>query len=260
MAFSFTTRVRNSAAGIFPDPAAFHLQAGLKQDFNRNGFACFEDFWQLPEIYVDDINERRGGWSGVSRLPLDTRGGPRLFFLKRQENQVRRDWFRPFGALTYQFELKAIERNYGLGLPAVDVVGYGFQRSCDNLRGILITEEVPARSMKELQASAPDWHRLEPLLHHAGSMILDMHRHRISHGALYPDHLYLNQTDGRIFLIDFERSRRCLTVRSAIKRDLAQFLKRAGNLPLNAVESLLESHRRCYPALTEKAIDQYYAK
>ncbi|MCA9018128.1 MAG: hypothetical protein KDA77_22590, partial [Planctomycetaceae bacterium] len=122
-----------------------------------------------------------------------------------------------------------------------------------------ITEQLPAQSLTEISSQRPDWKQLMPLLEKAGSLLCDMHLHKISHGAFYPNHLYLNPTSGQVFLIDFERSRRCLTAASAVRRDLYQFLKRASVMPVSALEQLLASHRRQFPKLTEQLVNHYHA-
>ncbi|MEZ5491550.1 MAG: lipopolysaccharide kinase InaA family protein [Gammaproteobacteria bacterium] len=245
---------------------SFYLHPDFARDAALVGLQHFDDFWGLPAVYVDEINERRGGWSAVSQLKIESPQGSALYYVKRQENQLRRSLSHPFGTLTYHYELAAIQRNLRMGLPAVEVVGSGFLSGADFRRGILITRALKAKPLADLIESKPDWNTLTPLLQRTGELLYRMHTNRISHGALYPNHIYFeldpepDQLQSQPYLIDFERARRCLTARSAIKRDLSQFLKRAQRIPEQVLENLLDSHLRFHPKLTTRLMDRFYAR
>jgi len=237
----------------------FHCDPELNPALRAAGLNGFEALWALPRNFVDAVNHRRGGWSAVSRLSLESDRGPRTFYVKRQQDQLRRSPTHPLGRLTYQFELAAIHRNQCLGLPAVNVVGAGFDHSGQTSRAILITEELAATPLSRFSELTTNWASLKPLLEHAGELLCRMHQQRISHGALYPHHLYLDPASNTVHLIDFERSRRCLLASSAVRIDLSQFLRRAGGLPVEAMEALLWAHKRHFPKLTNQLTRQFHA-
>lgn len=235
-----------------------YLAPEFREIFEQSGLASFGALWAQPRDFIDDVNERRGGWSAVSRLSLGAPERPEVFYLARQENQYRYSLDKPLGASTYRFAVRGIERNLALGLPAVTIAAYGFRHIGGQQQGMLVTHALESCSMEELHESGSDWAAMLPLLRKTGETLYKMHAHRISHGALYPKHLYINPVSGCINLLDFERSRVCWTTRQAIKRDLKQMLKRIPWLSPEAVEALLFRHLENYPTLTRQLIDKYY--
>jgi len=43
---------------------------GWKAIFEANGFPNFTSIWNLSAEWFESPNVRRGGWSGVNRIPL----------------------------------------------------------------------------------------------------------------------------------------------------------------------------------------------
>lgn len=92
------------------------------------GFRSFEDFWNIPHDFVEEVNYRRNGWSGVSLLNIAGSNGERCrFYVKRQENQLRYSWRHLFGALTFLYEMEAIREVTALRLPGVELAACGFR-------------------------------------------------------------------------------------------------------------------------------------
>ena len=207
------------------------------------GYSRFEDFWDLPHIFVDDINYRRGGWSGVSVLNLPDDDSQRKYFIKRQVNQFRYSMRKPFGALTFEHEVNAIKRNQKLGLPAIDLACWGVNKESRSTRGLLVTVDIGIASLEEFLVSYQLSPSLDMLLYRCGEQLLEMHSNGIQHGALYPKHIFIDQQTGRINLIDFERARKRSSVRKAITADLRQLLKHLKLLPLEVTEILLHPYK-----------------
>ncbi len=220
------------------------------------GYSRFEDFWDLPSIFVDDINYRRGGWSGVSVLTLPDGDSQRKYFVKRQVNQFRYSISKPLGALTFEHEVIAIKRNQKLGLPAIDMACWGVNKAAGNTRGLLVTADTGVASLKEFLSSCQLSPSFERLLYRCGEQLLEMHNKGIQHGALYPKHIFLDQQTATIKLIDFERSRKKSSVRKAIIADLSQLLKHLKSAPLEVTEMLL----RPYQLEHEKLISELQAQ
>ena len=64
-----------------------------------NGLDSFESIWTLDIGWFEEPNERRGGWSGVSRYEIELPDGRREgIFIKRQQNHITR-----FSCLTHKF-------------------------------------------------------------------------------------------------------------------------------------------------------------
>lgn len=207
------------------------------------GYSRFEDFWDLPPIFVDDINYRRGGWSGVSVLTLPDGDSQRKYFVKRQVNQLRYSISKPLGVLTFEHEVIGIKRNQKLGLPAIDIACWGVNKAAGSTRGLLVTADTGIVSLEELLSSYQLSPSFERLLHRCGEQLLEMHNRGIQHGALYPKHIFLDQQTGTINLIDFERARKKTFVRKAITADLRQLLKHLKSLPLDVTEMLLHPYK-----------------
>lgn len=221
----------------------FYFEQYIEEDFLAgHGLKEFDDFWQLPRTYIDDVNYRRGGWGAVSKLTLADGSSQKTYYVKRQENQFRYSLGRPLGALTYEHEVFAVLRNKSLHLAANNLVCWGVRRGADTTRGLIVSREIPAPSLSDIIASRPDWQALEPVLHRCGSQLLLMHQSAIQHGALYPKHIFLDLMSGDTQLIDFERARRRGSVRNAIKSDIKQLIKRLDGMPSRARSALLSAY------------------
>ena len=168
---SFTLPKFFSAADEFniPDPAQ-------KQFFERAGLKTFDDFWQLPRDFIEDINYRRCGQSAASKLDLDDGDEGQVFYVNRQENQKRYSLFFPFGELTYRFELTSTNRNKALELPPVDIVCFGFRHQNGHPQGLIITRKIPFQALSEIYESGGDWQILLPVLLTIGKILHKMNR------------------------------------------------------------------------------------
>jgi hypothetical protein len=226
--------------------------------FDRHGFRTFNDFWQLPNVFVDDVNIRKGGWSGASKLKLTQDNSQKLFFVKRQVNQSRYSMSKPLGSLTYKFELDAINRNIKLKLPASNIVSWGFHTEGSTKRAFLVSEAIEGYSIEDIRKENLDWDKYLPTIQLMGEQLYAMHQYRIQHGALYPDHMFLNLDTNQFRLIDFERSRVCFSSRTAIENDFRQFLRRAEGIPTEAIDLLLEPYQMQYRKLIEKLKSKHY--
>ncbi|NQV69432.1 MAG: hypothetical protein HQ498_05340, partial [Pseudohongiella sp.] len=66
---STTTKIENSSQGNSSTRFFFERSDDLEFLIAQQ-FEGFDDFWELPRDFVDDVNYRRGGWSAVSKLVL----------------------------------------------------------------------------------------------------------------------------------------------------------------------------------------------
>lgn len=213
------------------------------------GFLGFDDFWSLPHRFVDDVNYRRGGWSGVSKLYLENCKGSDLYFLKRQENQFRYSLRNPFGRLTFEIEIDAIRRNQRNKLPSVEVACWGVKKSRGSSRALIVTRAINCQSLADIIISQPDWKALLPVLGSCGEQLYRMHALGIRHGALYPNHIFINTQTGAVQLIDFEGARHCRRISKAIQPDLQQLVRRLDGMPAIARDVLLKPYRENHSSL-----------
>lgn len=210
---------------------------------SSKGFASFSDYWDLSHDFVDEVNYRRGGWSGVTKLCMKDGGSQRNYYVKRQVNQFRYSLGKPLGALTFEYEVAAIKRNIALNLPAIDIAAWGVKKAANSAMGLLVTRQLDWLTLDELIAKKPAWSSMEVLLQRLGQQLLGMHNHGIQHGALYPKHIFINQLNGDIKLIDFERARKKHSAGKAILSDLGQLLKHLQSVPSSAVDILLNPYQ-----------------
>ena len=224
-----------------------------------SGCTEFEDFWQLPKEFVEPVNYRRGGWSGASKLVLhlnrNSGSETRHYFVKRQENQFRYSFRHPWGALTYHYEVAAIRRNQILDLPRMDIAGWGMRKAGTNHQGIILSRKIEYPALSQINAA--QWEGLEPILEKAGHSLLNMHGQHIQHGALYPEHFFIDLSSGQIHLIDFERSRIRRSVYDAIARDLQQLIKHLAHMPEFALYALLAPYMPRYEELIQTLMQKF---
>ena len=208
-----------------------------------SGFMGFNDFWQIPKSFIEEVNIRRGGWSGVSVVRLSDGARTKTYYVKRQENQLRYALSKPFGKLTYVFEIEAIARNRKLGIPSLNLVCAGYQKGPGVSRGLLVTEAIVCPSLQDISLRNLDWEEYIPSLRLLGKELLRMHELKIQHGALYPKHIFIDKEKSQINLIDFERSRTRRKVTAAICTDLKQLIRRLGDIPPIVIDAIVEPYQ-----------------
>ncbi|MDX1492305.1 MAG: lipopolysaccharide kinase InaA family protein, partial [Pseudohongiellaceae bacterium] len=157
------------------------------------GYLTFEDYWNSPREFVDDVNYRRNGWSAVSLIELELGdGSKRRYYLKRQENQIRYSLRHPLGALTYQFEVEAVAQMARQLISCVSVLDYGFRRNDGKRQGYVVTEAIDGECLKDFANSDPDWSSVSEQISSLSKQLFRMHANGWQHGALYPVHIFMN--------------------------------------------------------------------
>lgn len=177
----------------------------------RSGLADFEALWALDLPAVDNLNQGRGGWSGVSRLEVDGQS----YYLKRQCNYLVRSVRKPFGEPTFGREFRNILL-YHLGEWLAN--------------------------WQDLKTQTRD-----AILEACGSMVNRLHEEGLKHGCLYPKHIFL-RPNGRCFdacLIDLEKTRPMLFDRRGRVRDIEALVRRAGAWREQDVRALMSAYLRC---------------
>jgi len=205
-------------------PAAGALSGILAQA----GLDSFEALWVVPHIFVEPVNRRRGGWSGVSKLTLpDEKGRPGTWYLKRQEQQKRYSLRYPLGAPTFRYEVDALRLGLQLHWPAVQLQAYGVCNSQGRQRAVLLTRAIELPSLESFHYDAAPLLHQPCILSRVGEQLLAMHASGWQHGALFPCHMFVDPGTGEMQLIDFERARKRTTAGDAACADLTQLLRRA---------------------------------
>ena len=207
---------------------------------DAGGLDDFDAIWGQDIGWFEEPNQRRGGWSGVSRLEVGLPDGGRSpVFIKRQQNHVTRTWRHPlWGITTFRREFENLQRLQAYGVPTLDVL-YFAERVVDGDRqAILISRELTGYVsfedyMLDWQQHGfpekPVWRRL--IIQLAG-IARRMHEHHIQQNCFLPKHVFIGGLDGEtdIRLIDFEKAKRTLTIHAAMLRDLDTFNRRCRGL------------------------------
>jgi hypothetical protein len=207
---------------------------------DAGGLNSFDAIWGQDIGWFEEPNQRRGGWSGVSRLEVALADGScSSVFIKRQQNHITRTWRHPLsGITTFRREFENLQRLQALGVPTLDVL-YFAERAIDgNRQAILISRELTGYTsfedcMVDWQQHGfpekPVWRRL---INKLAGIARQMHRHHIQQNCFLPKHVFISGLDGEldIKLIDFEIAKRTVTVHRAMLRDLDTFNRRCPGL------------------------------
>lgn len=214
-----------------------------KVRFTQTGLASFDPLWSLQGDLVEPRNQRRGGWSSVIRYQIEFPNHKTYtFYIKRQENQLRRDSISCYKRKpTFWFEkenLLLLGKNLHL---TPEFVLYAEQKSNFNSKAILIT--LALESYKDLNQTFDDCSLAERvnILKMISQSLITMHECTFEHRALYPKHILISDTFTDCRLIDFERGRFGRTSYKAAKNDLERLFRRSPILePIDRQIILLE--------------------
>ena len=200
-----------------------------REILRHNNLDSFDDLWNLQADWFEPPNERRGGWSGVSRCEWDLpEGGKVGVFLKRQENHITRTVSHPFGMSTFICEIQNILLFKKAAIPALEPIYFAVRKVEGDQRAIVCTEALdgyePLEEIVErwLREGWPDRKNRQHLMQKVVSVMSRMHDHKIQHNCFYPKHIFVRFTDASIDvrIIDLEKAKVVLLRRYATFRDL----------------------------------------
>ncbi len=218
------------ARDLLPDKIA-------RQLLTVSGLASFDALWSLRADWHEAPNERRGGWSGVSRHQL---ADGTAIFVKRQENHLCRTLSHPFrGIPTFYREYQNILRLHRHDIGTVEAVYYGDRLETARWRAILVTRALDSfMSLDEWNAMAARHEKPErqSLIAATAYACARLHHHRLQHSSLYGKHVFVRRTPGvgsayqesDVRFIDLEKLRKRVSLERVSAHDLDQ-LKRHTN-------------------------------
>ncbi|WP_163835277.1 lipopolysaccharide kinase InaA family protein [Spartinivicinus ruber] len=245
----------------------------LQKLFQHNQLDKFELIWSLTTDWFEKPNYRRNGWSGVIQYHLQpdvhlettnnaaTANGcqennlsPLLVFIKRQENHNTRSLSHPFhGEPTFLREYKNICKLQQLQLPTLSPVYFGERRQANQHQAILITKALVNHiNLFEWYKKSPTVIERQRVIQHIADWIIQLHRHRLCHYCLYPNHIFvsLDPNDPQpIKVIDLEKLRYLPSKRWRAYKDLKCFLRHSSALPKQDKNQLLDVYFSHYPKL-----------
>ncbi len=198
----------------------------------------FDAWWNAPGSWVEEPNQRRNGWSGMMRTPIDGI----TYYVKKQNNHLYRSLRHPFGWPTTAREYQNILRLQKLGLTVPKPVFHQMRRTAQGLEGLLVTEELTGFVSLD-QQRALRLEQREILANAVGETIGVMHRAGFQHSCLYDKHIMVRWTDEKpeIALIDLEKLH---TAWRAAAHDLDQLKRHQRLWNDNAWALLLASHAK----------------
>ncbi|WP_456413614.1 lipopolysaccharide kinase InaA family protein [Thiolapillus sp.] len=211
------------------------IEEGWRAILEHNELGSFEALWNLQADWFEAPNQRRGGWSGVSRIQLPTpAGGEETLFLKRQENHTRKTWRHPFsGEPTFRGEARNLRRLNRGGVAAPQMVYYAEKQSPGGWQVILATREL--HGYLPLDRLVQNWReqgwarfrtQRRRIIPQVADVVRKLHELRLVHNALHAKHVFVHEQSGAACLIDLEKMRRRMRRRKAVLRDLDSFNRR----------------------------------
>lgn len=210
-----------------------------------NDLAGFDALWNLDAAWFEEPNERRGGWSGVSKVKMKRpEGGKVGVFLKRQENHITKSWLHPIrGIPTFQREYNNLMSFIRHGLPTAEFVYYGTRMHEGNLQAILVTRHLKgykSLNRKRFRHNGKLTGERGAILTSLGKVLSKMHRHHLQHNCLYPKHVFVKKVDGvwDVRIIDLEKLRWRFFKRRAVFRDLGTLYRCERNFKLGLANRL----------------------
>lgn len=183
----------------------------------------FEDWWNVPEEWIEEPNKRRNGWSGMIRMHI----GLQTYFIKKQCNHLYRSLSYPFGRPTVSREYENILRLQALSICVPDPVFHGTRKTGQGFEGLLVTRELKGFSAL-CDQTVLDADSRATLAREVGRTLGVMHRAGLQHSCLYDKHIMIRWRDSspNVALIDLEKMRRPLLPWRAARHDMEQLKRR----------------------------------
>jgi len=195
-----------------------YISAAHKTLLEANRLASFDNLWGYRRDWFETPNDDRNGWSGVSKISLQSADRGALgVFLKRQQNYVRRTFLHPFtGESTFTCEFRALQFLLKHGVAVPKPIFFDEKSSQQGLQAVLMTEELvgyrPLDMVIEELLKNPDATRksMQALILSVAKAVRKLHYARVQHRALYPKHLFINTDNPEspdVVIIDLEKAR-----------------------------------------------------
>ncbi|EXI68535.1 MAG TPA: lipopolysaccharide kinase InaA family protein [Candidatus Accumulibacter phosphatis] len=213
-----------NARDLFPSAAA-------RNELQHQQLAGFDKLWSLRADWHEAPNERRGGWSGVSRHVL---ADGSAVFVKRQQDHLCRTLRHPLSGIpTFYREYRNILRLQRHAIGTLEALYYGDRWDGGHWQAILVT-----RALDDF-SSLDEWHVANPqpepqqrqsLIAAIASACARLHHHRLQHSCLYGKHVFVRRSpnrpevyeEGDVRFIDLEKLRRGISRKRAGTHDLDQ--------------------------------------
>ncbi len=199
-------------------------------------------FLDLDLPFYEPRNERRGGWSGVSRVHC----AGQTVFIKRQVNHTCRDIRAAFFRIP---TLRREFRNYGrlarIGIETPELLLYAEAKSSAMM---VVSELRDYRDLDSTLTGTPDPDRRQSILSALLAVMLTLHDAGYRHGSLYGKHIMVRSgSTPRIALIDLEKLRYSFNRKAGVVRDISQLLRHTTSLTDEEREGIIACYEARFP-------------
>jgi tRNA A-37 threonylcarbamoyl transferase component Bud32 len=203
----------------------YYASGDLKIDFA--GDDLFTYLWNLPETWVEEPNQARGGTSGVIRTTINQQ----TVYMKKQVGHIYRSVRSPWGRPTALRELAAYKVVNKIGITTPALLYCEARRVSGQWHTLLLTKALdgyfPLSDLPQ-RSSGIDSAAQGEVIMAVARTLAKLHRARWQHSSLYPTHIFVRLDGGKceVALLDLEKVHRRLTVTKASRHDMQQFLRR----------------------------------
>ena len=211
--------------------------------------STFERWWQCYGAWVEPLNQRRDGESGVQLLRPRNPAHPMLYS-KRQTGHLYRSLRHPLGRPTILRELDAYQAFDRLNIRVPKLV-YGTARKHEGQwQALLITQALTGFiSLERWYETEHSAEQSAGMLTALADILARMHRARWQHSCCYAKHIFIkfNGADGNspsaeIALLDLEKSRRRWRTADASRHDMRQLKRHCGAMPESDWQLLMQAY------------------
>jgi len=211
--------------------------------------SMFERWWQCRGAWVEPLNKRREGESGVQLLRPRDSSHPMLYS-KRQTGHLYRSLRHPLGRPTIMRELQAYQALAELGVRVPKLVYGSARKHNGQWQALLITQAltgfISLEQWYETEHSAEQSARMLAAL---ADTLARMHRGGWQHGCCYAKHVFIKINDNEgsspsaeIALLDLEKSRRRWRTADASRHDMRQLKRHCGAMPESDWQLLMQTY------------------
>jgi tRNA A-37 threonylcarbamoyl transferase component Bud32 len=195
-------------------------------------------WWTVQGEWVEEPNNRRGGFSGVQRVMLAGSGD--CYYVKRQRGHLFRSLRYPLGRPTLLREWRSMSLCRKLGVPTAALEFFDTRKCKEGWESLLVTRSLDGYLSLDDGFKMGAWtapQRRQALAAVAATLVT-LHRARRKHGHLYPKEVFVNLATERpaVAIVDWELSRYALTRARAAAPDVRRLVKSLAQRGMSAAE------------------------
>jgi len=179
-------------------------------------------WWDVQGVWVEPVNERRQGISGVQRV-VDSQGA--VYYVKRQTNHLYRSLRYPRGRPTLLREWLNLQFCAARGIPTAPPQFFDMRKSVRGWEAVLVTRGLDGFISLEDGIRGGRWTCTErrKILLALAELLVPLHRAGRKHGHLYPKEILVRtEPELSVALLDWEVARYVGLARWAAQSDLAR--------------------------------------